>query len=57
VSFGHYCIALTNGTRAIEDHDPIYVDSSTGPGTSKRQRVWYPNIAHVVAITEIDTEE
>jgi hypothetical protein len=85
MSFDHYCIALTDGTRlhvdstagplsgvnveddpadgadalwrAVENHDPIYVDVSTGPSTSRRQRVWYPNIAHVVAITEIDTEE
>lgn len=39
--------------RAIENHDPIYIDGATGPVMSKRQRVWYPNIAHVVAIIEI----
>jgi hypothetical protein len=86
MSFDHYCIDLTDGTRlhvesdagplngvnieddpadgadalwrAIENHDPIYVDGATGPSmgdaeSRARFRVWYPNLAHVVTIIEI----
>jgi hypothetical protein len=41
--------------RAIEAHDPIYVNGATGPSMPRNPipRVWYPNLAHVVAIFEI----